>query len=104
MLIQTRVCEVLGIDHPVALGGMPTVYNTPALAAAVSNAGGVGIIGCTYLDPDEIAAVATAVRVLTDKPFGLNSLVFLEDQVGLKPPWRQHRRWFRWRGPAKTRT
>lgn len=81
-MIQTRVCEVLGIDHPVALGGMPTVYNTPALAAAVSNAGGIGIIGSTYLDPDEIAAVAAAVRALTDKPFGLNSLMFLDDQVG----------------------
>ena len=81
-VIRTRVCEVLGIDHPVALGGMPTVYNTPALAAAVANAGGIGIIGCTYLDSDEIAGVAAAVRSLTDKPFGLNSLMFLDDEVG----------------------
>jgi NAD(P)H-dependent flavin oxidoreductase YrpB (nitropropane dioxygenase family) len=61
---------------------MPTAYNTPALTAAVSEVGGVGIIGCAYLDPAEIAQVATEVRSLTDKPFGLNTLLFLDDEAG----------------------
>ena len=60
-MIRTPVCDVLGIEHPVALGGMPTRYNTPTLAAAVSEAGGIGIIGITYLDGVEIGALATAV-------------------------------------------
>ena len=66
----------------MALGGMPTVYNTPALTAAVSEAGGIGIIGCADLGPAEIAHVATEMRRLTDKPFGLNALVFLDDEAG----------------------
>lgn len=60
---------------------MPTLYNTPVLAAAVSEAGGLGIIGCTYLEPAEISDVAVAVRRLTDRPFGLNSLMFVDDQA-----------------------
>ena len=81
-MIRTRVCELLGIDHPVALGGMPTAYNTAALAAAVSEAGGVGIIGCTHLEPEKIAEIAADVRRRTDKPFGLNSLLFMDDTKG----------------------
>jgi NAD(P)H-dependent flavin oxidoreductase YrpB (nitropropane dioxygenase family) len=73
---------VLAIDHPVLLGGMPAVYNSPKLTAAVSDAGGMGIIGCTYLDPGEITKLAEDVRALTDRPFGLNSLMFLEDEAG----------------------
>lgn len=80
--MRTLMCEVLGIDHPVALGGMPTIYNTAELTAAVSNAGGIGIIGCTYLTPDEIAGAASKLRGLTDKPFGLNTLLFLNDTAG----------------------
>ena len=87
-MIHTRLCDLLGIDHPVALGGMPPVYNTPALAAAVSGAGGIGIIGCTYLDPDDIEKTAGEVRSLTDKPFGLNALVFLDDRVGYEAALR----------------
>ena len=81
-MIRTRLCDLLDIDHPVALGGMPTRYNTPALAAAVSEAGGIGIIGCTYLPPEQITEVAASVRERTGKPFGLNSLMFLEDEAG----------------------
>jgi NAD(P)H-dependent flavin oxidoreductase YrpB (nitropropane dioxygenase family) len=81
-MIHTPVCDVLGIQHPVALGGMPLVYNTTALAAAVSEVGGLGIIGCTHLHPDEIAEAAAAVRERTDKPFGLNFLLFLDDEAG----------------------
>ncbi len=83
-MIRTPVCDVLGIEHPVALGGMPTRYNTPTLAAAVSEAGGIGIIGITYLDGVEIGALASAVRDKTDKPFGLNTLMFLDDSVGFQ--------------------
>jgi len=76
------MCEVLGIEHPVALGGMPLVYNSVELTVAVAGAGGIGIVGCTYLDSDEITGVASLVRGLTDRPFGLNTLMFLDDQDG----------------------
>ncbi len=79
-MIRTRVCNVLGIDHPIALGGMPPPVNTPALAAAVSDAGGIGILGCTGLDRPQIVDAAASIRERTDKPFGLNSLVFLVDE------------------------
>jgi NAD(P)H-dependent flavin oxidoreductase YrpB (nitropropane dioxygenase family) len=88
-MIRTRLCGMLGIEHPVVLGGMPTVYNTPALAAAVSAAGGLGIIGCTYLPPDDIAELAAAVRELTPRPFGLNALMFLDDRNGYEAILRE---------------
>ena len=81
-VLRTVMCEVLDVDHPVALGGMPLVYNSVELTAAVSGAGGIGIVGCTYLDPDEITGVASRVRGLTDRPFGLNTLMFLDDEDG----------------------
>ena len=81
-MLRTAMCEVLGIEHPVALGGMPLVYNSVELTVAVAGAGGIGIVGCTYLDSDEITGVASLVRGLTDRPFGLNTLMFLDDQDG----------------------
>jgi NAD(P)H-dependent flavin oxidoreductase YrpB (nitropropane dioxygenase family) len=76
------MCEVLEIDHPVALGGMPMVYNSAELTSVVSESGGIGIIGCTYLTPDEIATIASRVRALTDRPYGLNALMFIDDEAG----------------------
>ena len=74
--MHTRVCDVFGIEHPVALGGMPTVFNSPELVAAVSAAGGIGILGCTDLDAEQVAEFAESVRARTDRPFGLNLLMF----------------------------
>jgi NAD(P)H-dependent flavin oxidoreductase YrpB (nitropropane dioxygenase family) len=81
-VIRTHLCDLLGIEYPVALGGMPTAYNTPALTAAVSEVGGIGIIGCADLDPAEIRRVGAEVRSRTAKPFGLNALLFLDDRAG----------------------
>jgi NAD(P)H-dependent flavin oxidoreductase YrpB (nitropropane dioxygenase family) len=75
-MITTSICSLLGIRHPVVLGGMGTGTN-PALVAAVSNAGGLGIQGCAGRSPAEIAELAAAIRGLTDRPFGLNLLLFL---------------------------
>ena len=81
-MIKTPLCNLLGIEHPIALGGMPTIFNSPELAAAVSNAGGMGILGISHLSRKEIHACAAAVRALTDKPFGLNALMFFADEDG----------------------
>ena len=66
-----RVCELLGIAHPVIQGGM--IYNSGAkLAAAVANAGGLGLIGAGSMRPDLLREQICKARTLTDKPFGVN--------------------------------
>ena len=52
-MIRTPVCDLLQIEHPIALGGMGSVYG-PALTAAVSNAGGLGAMGCHYMNAEQI--------------------------------------------------
>jgi NAD(P)H-dependent flavin oxidoreductase YrpB (nitropropane dioxygenase family) len=74
-MLRTPVCELLGIIHPVVLGGMGLGTN-PDLVAAVSNAGGLGIQGCGGRRPEEITELAAAIRTRTDRPFGLNLLLF----------------------------
>ncbi len=81
-MIHTRICEILGIEHPIALGSMPSKFNSPELVAAVSNAGAIGMIGSTDLDADAIHACAKSIRKLTAAPFAFNSLMFLSDEAG----------------------
>ena len=75
-MLRTRICDLLGIEHPVVLGGMGTGTNA-ALVAAVSAAGGFGILGATGYAPDKLRAEVEAIRRETDRPFGLNHLVFM---------------------------
>lgn len=74
-MIRTPVCDLLGIEHPIALGGMGSA-TSPALVAAVSRAGGLGALGCHYLTPDQIRVRTAAIRQETNRPFGLNFLLF----------------------------
>ena len=74
--MKTRITELLGIEHPIIQGGMHHV-GLAELAAAVSNAGGLGIItGLTQGTPEKLAAEIARCRAMTDKPFGVN-LTFL---------------------------
>ena len=74
--MKTRITELLGIRHPIVQGGMHYV-GLAELAAAVSNAGGLGIItGLTQPTPDDLAREIERCRAMTDKPFGVN-LTFL---------------------------
>ncbi len=70
-MIRTPLCDLLGIEHPIVQGGMAWV-GTAELAAAVSNAGGLGVIGGGNAPAEDIAHDIRLVRELTDKPFGLN--------------------------------
>ncbi|MFQ6014932.1 MAG: DUF561 domain-containing protein [Anaerolineae bacterium] len=70
-MIHTPLCDLLGIKHPIVQGGMAWA-GTAELAAAVSNAGGLGIIGGGNAPPEEIRRQIWLARELTDKPFGLN--------------------------------
>jgi NAD(P)H-dependent flavin oxidoreductase YrpB (nitropropane dioxygenase family) len=74
--MKTRITELFGIEHPIIQGGMHYV-GFAELAAAVSNAGGLGIItGLTQRTPDDLAREIRRCREMTDKPFGVN-LTFL---------------------------
>lgn len=68
--MKTRITELLGIAHPVLSPGMTYVSNAD-LVAAVSNAGGLGILAVGHLSPEETRAEIGRVRTLTDKPFGV---------------------------------
>lgn len=70
--MKTRITELLGIERPIIQGGMHFV-GLAELAAAVSNAGGLGIItGLTQGTPEKLAAEIARCRTMTDKPFGVN--------------------------------
>ena len=74
--MKTRITEMFGIEHPIIQGGMHFV-GFAELAAAVSNAGGLGIItGLTQKTPELLANEIAKCREMTDKPFGVN-LTFL---------------------------
>jgi len=74
-MIRTPICDLLDIEHPIALGGMGSA-TSPALVSAVSRAGGLGALGCHYLAPEQIRERTAAIRRDTNKPFGLNFLMF----------------------------
>lgn len=71
--MKTRITELLGIKHPIIQGAMSWV-SFPPLVAAVSNAGGLGILGAAFMGPDELRACIRAIKKRTDKPFGVNFL------------------------------
>ena len=74
--MKTRITELFGIRHPIIQGGMHFV-GLAELAAAVSNAGGLGIItGLTQRTPEDLSREIERCRRMTDKPFGVN-LTFL---------------------------
>ena len=79
-VFKTKITEELGIEHPVIQGGMMWV-SQPELVAAVSNAGGLGILtALTFETADGLAKAIARTRELTSKPFGVN-LTFLPTLV-----------------------
>ncbi|BAF59925.1 MAG: enoyl-[acyl-carrier-protein] reductase FabK [Pelotomaculum sp.] len=73
-MIRTILCDLLGIDYPIIQGGMAWV-STAELAAAVSEAGGLGIIGSGNASPDWLRGQLHKARQLTRKPFGVNVML-----------------------------
>ncbi|OGR02649.1 MAG: 2-nitropropane dioxygenase [Deltaproteobacteria bacterium RIFOXYA12_FULL_61_11] len=66
-----KLCALLGITYPIVQGGMIWASG-PALAAAVSNAGGLGLLGSGSMTPESFTAALVETRRLTDRPFGVN--------------------------------
>jgi NAD(P)H-dependent flavin oxidoreductase YrpB (nitropropane dioxygenase family) len=69
--LQTPFSKLVGIRYPIVQTGMGYVAN-PQLAAATSNAGGLGILGGATMDLGELRAAVAATKSLTDRPFGVN--------------------------------
>ncbi|MET4276160.1 MULTISPECIES: nitronate monooxygenase family protein [unclassified Bradyrhizobium] len=85
--MKTAITELFGIEHPIIQGGMHFV-GFAELAAAVSNAGGLGIItGLTQKTPELLAKEIARCRDMTDKPFGVN-LTFLPTFAA--PPYPEY--------------
>jgi len=72
----TRLTRLLGIRHPIIQAGMSLVSYVP-LAAAVSNAGGLGILTASDQDPSDLRENIRKVRSLTDRPFGVNAVPYM---------------------------
>lgn len=72
--MKTRLCELLGIEYPIIQGGMAWVA-TSELAAAVSEAGGLGVIAAGGAPADVVRDEIKKARTLTDKPFGVNVML-----------------------------
>jgi len=73
MGLHTPLCDLLGVEHPIMLAGMGGV-SYAELAAAVTNAGGYGVLGMAGRGPDFIREQMRQVRKLTDGPFGVDLL------------------------------
>lgn len=81
MSLHTPLCDLLGIEHPVVQAPIGTAA-CPGLAAAVSNAGGLGTLALSWTPLDRIASVVAETRSLTERPFGVNLVL----------PWDQRER------------
>ena len=83
--MENRVCKLFGIEYPIIQGGMVWCSGW-RLAAAVSNAGGLGLIGAGSMHPDNLRHHIKSCRAATDKPFGVNvPLLYpqIEDIMGI---------------------
>jgi enoyl-[acyl-carrier protein] reductase II len=81
-VLRTRLCELVGIDAPVVQAGM-SVYTSPELVIAVSNAGGLGSLGAWQRPADQLEADLAAIRDGTDRPFAVNHVVPDLDDAGV---------------------
>jgi nitronate monooxygenase len=67
-----KLASMMGVEHAIILAPMAGGTSTPALVAAVSNAGGLGSLGAGYMTPEDIAKAIAEIRQLTGKPFAVN--------------------------------
>ena len=89
-MLKSPICELFGIEHPILLAGMGGA-STPELAAAVSNAGGLGVMGAAALGPAQLREWIARCRDLTDKPFGVDTLLPASVRRGAQKGWPSNR-------------
>ena len=73
-MLKSKLCDMLGIEYPILQGGMAWIADG-SLAAAVSNAGGLGIISAMNAGADYLKEQIDLAKSLTDKPFGVNVML-----------------------------
>lgn len=78
--MRTRICELLGIEFPVIQAGM-SIFTSAELVCAVSNAGGLGSLGCWRRPPEDLARQLTVIRERTSRPFAINHVVPALDEA-----------------------
>lgn len=82
-MLKTSLCEMLGIEYPVFQGGMAWIADAQ-LAAAVSNAGGIGLIAAMNSNGEQLREQIRKAKTLTDRPFGVNLMLmspYIEEAV-----------------------
>ena len=79
-MLQTPICEMFGTTYPIWLAGMGGVSMAP-LVAAVSNAGGLGVLGAATLTANGLRREIHRIRELTDKPFAVDLLAPIPDMI-----------------------
>ena len=79
-MLRTPICDLFGIEHPIILAGMGGVSMAP-LVAAVSNAGGLGVMGAANLSPDGLREEIRRTKALTAKPFAVDLLAPLPQMI-----------------------
>src|SRR2546428_213641 len=79
-MLRTPICDLFGIDYPILLAGMGGV-SMASLVAAVSNAGGLGVMGAAALSPDHLRAEIRKTKALTRKPFAVDLLAPLPQMI-----------------------
>jgi nitronate monooxygenase len=77
--VTTRITRLLGVEHPIVQGPFGGGLSSVALAAAVSNGGGLGSFGAQHLSPEELTETIAALRAATDRPFNVNLWVSTHD-------------------------
>ena len=88
-MLNSKLCEILGIEYPIFQGGMAWIADAD-LAAAVSNAGGLGIIAAMNSNGEQLREQIVKAKKLTNKPFGVNIMLmspFVKEVVEVV--WKQ---------------
>jgi enoyl-[acyl-carrier protein] reductase II len=80
--MTNRICQLMGIRYPITMGG---ISQTPELAAAISNAGGLGCIAGAAAPPPQLRERIRKLRDLTDRPFSINFPIVLTPEKDLQP-------------------
>lgn len=83
--VWRKLAARLGVEHPLIQAPMGGGVTTPEMVSAVSNAGGLGSIGASYLQPEDIVRQAQAVRALTQRPFAINLFSPTSPQASVEP-------------------
>src|SRR5690349_16384797 len=78
--LRTELCDLLGIRYPIIQAPMAGGHTTPELAAAVTNAGGLGMLAATGIPPAKLRQMIQATHALTDGPIGVNFLIPAQDE------------------------